>query len=218
METTQKSQVLPEKWEPCLKFGLWLFPHGYVLNLFGLWIQLGIKNRMPKDVAESWALSYSDNRFMPTWGTKSKVIYMPWDFIVSHKQVITNKDTLVPIKAELNKTYKLMLNKRAFGDDRAIFSAPYQYIKKGINGSPVPQFNRAAFYVTMTEYRMRIFRRMGIGPKKMTSEINVTFKSPIGEGAGTAMGGRSRCTFRIESTDNSPFDTLNRMALTRKFE
>lgn len=206
----------PEKIKLTPKIGLYLFESGYSILLFGLWIKLGFNARKPKDgMCEAWALAYnSDERcVVVNYGLNNKVFYMPWDLIRVECEVLTNQATFAPFIIEEHPHFNKMLDIGKYRDDRAMFEAPFAYVtKKG-----EAQKTRAIFYVTTSVFKWKIFSKSGFGPAKVTREINVTFKNEIGEGVGTWRGGKKGGTFEMTAEDATPFHTLHRINMTKRF-
>jgi hypothetical protein len=118
----QKSPMIsmPEKFKPTPKIGLYLFESGYSILIFGLWIKLGLKARLPEDMAESWSISFvkNENALVANWGTKNKVIYMPWDLMRIKCDVLTRDATFAPMVLEPHPHFSKMMNANEYKDER----------------------------------------------------------------------------------------------------
>lgn len=197
-----------------VSIGLDLFEEGYKLNLCGLYLKLPVKARDPRDIMETWGVSYSDRALFLRWANKCKIIWMPWDLgSCVRREVINTKGYL-----EKESDYKWEDGKLIKSeDDRQEYTDTYTYTLK----SGEIQNRIAKYYVGEMEWRWRIFhwlykKGIKLGPKVVSRTISVTFNDEVGERTGSWKGGAMGCGYEMKPNE-LPYDCLRRMERERKF-
>lgn len=194
--------------------GLDLFEEGYKVNIFGLRIPIPFEVRDPRDIMETWGISYSEKAIFLRWGTKCKILWMPWDWgSCVRSEVLNSKHELEKQGGYIYQLGQPRLNE----DDRKEYTDTYTYVLK----SGEVQNRVATYYVGEMEWRWRIFHRLykygiKIGPKIISRTINVTFDNEVGEKSGSWKGGCTGCGYKIRKNE-SPYECLRRMERERKF-
>lgn len=194
--------------------GLNLFQSGYELNFFGLRMPLKIKAREPRDMMETWGVSYLDKSLFLRWGTKYKIIWMPWDWGSCVRHEVVN--SYGNLEREIGLEYVNGEPPRP-KDGRKMYSSEYTYVLK----SGETQKRTATYCVCEMEWRWRIFHRayklgLKIGPKIVKRCILVEFSDEVGERTGSWKGGTIGCGYEL-LTGESATDCLRRMERERKF-
>lgn len=203
---------LPEPYKFKLCFGLYLIDKVYYFNLLGLWIKLtAINYQGSESEPKCWAITYKENSLIINRGLKATVLFMPWDLVRVSEDVLTCEGTWVKKDPVKLPHFSKLLDVGVFSDDRLYHEAPY--LSVGRNGEA--QKTLAAFYVSRSFFKWRMFRYSEGSKGKTTHWINVTFKNPVGKGVGTYSGGVTSCKYEIRSGEN-PFQTLARMEKKRR--
>lgn len=211
------------EWNKGLRLGLWLFEEGYSIGLPFGWIGLHLKARDPRDICESWSISFNREAVHLRWGNKTKIFWLPWDWGSNIRNEVMNEEgNLVPASDVMEGVARRALLKfgvnrnllfnLAIPDGRKMYSSPYKYTLK--NGEV--QERIATFYVGEREWRWRIFHPFAIGPKKIHRSINVDFDKEVGERTGSWKGGCTGCGYDMLPGE-TPLETLQRMERERKF-
>ncbi len=222
METTMKSAadvwkwIFPEKYKFKFTLGVWNFIHqDYIaINLLGLIIRLPIIiHQVPKDgMASHFGFIANSEAFQLGLWHKTIVMNYPWTFTRTQLSVLDYQGWTPYIEQKLPH-YSKLLNHGVFKDGRMMHQAPYRYLL----GSNKMQKTAAFFYCFETVLRMRILKRFKFGPTRKHHFIKVFFENEIGENVGKWKGGVKECEFEILPQDATPFHTIQRMQMTRKF-
>lgn len=197
-----------------LSIGLDLFEDGYKLNFLGFHWLIPIGAREPRDVMETWGISYSEKALFLRWGTKYKIIWMPWDWgsCVRHEVVNSNGN----LEKDMGWEY-VQSQPRKPKDNRKMYQSDYVYNRK----SGETQKRIATYYVDEMEWRWRAFhwlykKGIKIGPKIVKRCISVEFNDEVGERTGSWKGGTISCGYELLPNE-APQECLRRMERERKF-
>jgi hypothetical protein len=211
------------EWNPKLRFGLWLFEEGYSIGLPFGWIGLRLPAPHPKDICDSWSISFNREAVHIHWGSWTKLFWLPWDWGANiRNEVMNEQGKLVMASDAMESVARRALIKAGVDphllfsikipDGRKMYEAEYKYTRR--NGEV--QVRTAKFYVGEREWRWRIFHPFAIGPKKVHRSISVEFSDEVGERTGSWKGGCTGCGYDMLPGE-TPLDTLRRMEKERKF-
>lgn len=202
------TRFFPEPWTPSFKLGLWMFESNYSLNFFGLWIRLPIyPKRDPDCGCESWGVSYFEKGLQFRWGSKCKIVWMPWDYGSCYINQVLNEDNIF---VDQSDEYK-----KPYSDRRKFFNQPFTYTLK--NGTV--QKRNAEFYVSRKVWKWRIFRKIPFDFWTNNEEISiwVNFDGEVGEGTGSWKGGTIGCGYKMNRNE-TPIECFRRMERERIFK
>ncbi len=206
---------------PAFAFLICPSAEGLALNLFGLWFFIMINQDPIKTDAARFGFTTLDDSLHLYFGFSKFIMFSPLSQVCVKRDVLTNDSNVDPM-IEQNLNYQDSMDHNAFKDNRAMFEAPYKYIKK--NGEV--QHTIARFYVNRLTYQSRVMRFItNVLPINTTFtmreefQIAVAFKNKIGESVGQFNGGTQTCFFEMLDEElANPFKTINRMNRVRKFD
>lgn len=178
-----------------------LFCEGVLcLDLFGLFIELTKNWRWTDEFMESWGLCYFDRAVHLNWGSKCRVIELPWSWThVKHEVVAEDGSWVV---CDDWKAPDALSRKQEFD---------YTYWLD--NGTK--QNRKAIVYVERREWRWKWLTFLP-WPRIVRTSINVTFDGEVGERAGSWKGGCIGCGYEMLLGESAE-DTLRRMEQHREF-
>lgn len=185
------------------------------LELFGFWIRLPWKAWREKadgEIMESWGFGYFEKSMHFRWGTRCKIVYMPWDF-----QHVDKEHKFLLADGKSWETVPRWRHGQPNPDDlikprRWIASYPYRYMVRSGDVQNVD--------AEVTVERRR-WRRRGLPAwlpiaQKRSTCIDIRFTNEVGERAGSWKGGCTGCSYEMKPGE-TPRNTLARMEQERRF-
>jgi len=192
---------------PKLSLKLCLFEEGYSLYLFGYFIPLLFLDRWryePDEIMESWGATFSERTIHLNWGSRYKIVRMPWDWDHLKHEVLRADDTWVPYIGTYEKDKE--------PDGRHVETFPYHYMLD--NGEV--QHRTATVFVERHEWRWRSLMWCP-WPAIRRQSIAITFSDEVGECTGSWKGGVIGTGYEMRPNE-TPRETLRRMQRERRFE
>lgn len=163
------------------------------------------------DVERGFGFNFCDTALHLSWGRKYKVLWYPWSWehykrweLVDNMQWPRGIGGMEPAFVELPRR----ANHGALGTKH---TADYTYVRK--NGEI--QKRVATVYVSRTECRWRWFQWLP-WPRKVSTDICVSFDDEVGESSGSWKGGTVGCGYDMLPGETW-LDTLRRMERQRTF-
>lgn len=197
---------------------IWLLPL-LIISLFIGWgkVYLRLPFYTPSKTDECDYPSYGLNTFSHGmkivdelwvyWGKRRKHIRLPW-YLEWYSTSMLRKDGTWEIEKRGDR--KNFYDQK-WDDVKFKETHPYKYMLQ----SGKLQEVEATIYVEKREWRRLWLYRLPLFNKISTS-IDVSFSSEVGEGTGSWKGGTVRCSYNIKPGE-TPYETLKRMEQERQF-
>lgn len=183
---------------------LCLFEEGWSFELFGLFIPTRLlRYREPNDMMESWGITLYERTIHLNWGTKTRVVHLPWEWSHVKHEVRRHDGSWVPYVGSYETSKE--------PDGR--WEGTYSYVYTLKSGEV--QERSATVYVCRREWRWRWIMWLP-WPRIKRQSIDVTFDDEVGERTGSWKGGTIGCGYDMRPNE-SPLDALRRMEADRKF-
>lgn len=219
--------------------GGWGLALGLVLlgddNHFSLHVHLGWPNiylRLPfldrwgyepPEMMDKWGFSYFERSLHLSWGSKTKIIHMPWDYNWVRTSLLMRDGAWLhelarpkrpgfpnfpPVKGEglPASAYFEVKERLTWSEDYS-----YRYVRK----SGEVQDRTATVRVEEREWRWRALWWFPFFAK-VSRTIAVEFDDEVGERSGSWKGGCTGCSYDLRPQE-MPLDALRRMEAERKF-
>lgn len=189
---------------PNLSFGLYLFEESVSLCFLGSFLRIGRPWRAVAngEILESWGIKLFERSLHLSWGAKTKVINLPWDWGSNYRHdVLDASGKLVPVRSWRDED--VLAHKTTH---------PYRYVLK----DGTVQDRTAEIHVEEREWRWR-WLQWSPWPRILKRSICVTFSGEVGERTGSWKGGCTGCSYEMKPGE-TPLETLRRMERERTFD
>ncbi|MDE4189661.1 hypothetical protein [Phaeobacter gallaeciensis] len=194
----------------------------FTLHIHLIWPNIYLRlpflpRRAPRDqMMDSWGFTLDTDgwsSFHLNWGSRTKIIHMPWALEFYRKSVLmkdgTWLDDLVPARRDGIKTWQQFRDEVEANGHKETHS--YAYVLR--NGKV--QKRDATLTVEEWEWRRRWLMWTPLFAK-IRKEIDVQFSGEVGERSGSWKGGCVGCSYEMKPGE-TPLDTLRRMEKERTF-
>lgn len=208
---------------PKLSLGLCLFEEEFCVDLFGFLIAIPLLDRFvraPHEMMESWRISYFERSIHLNWGSRCKVVHLPWDYEHISHEVRRPDGTWVPFVGcwetgpGIPNTEGVMVVKGGKKPDgRWQATYPYHYL---LLPSGEVQHAQATIYVERREWRQKWLRWCSLFAKRRQS-ISIEFDREMGSRAGSWKGGVVGTGYEMLPGEE-PEETLCRMQREHRFD
>lgn len=200
----------PWRWS----FKLCKFEDHWSLHFFCLWIRLWATKNPPEDMMESWGWSYyrDESALHLSWGSRYKILRMPWSYDHCRTEVMLNGGQFVPYdRFPARQGQPFSEAPEPEGRYRETFAYHYT-LRSG-------QVQERTATVTVERrswcWKVRPFRWLR-WPRMVRTSIDVQFSDEVGEETGSWKGGCVGTGHEMKPGER-PVDTLRRMERERKF-
>ncbi len=189
-----------------MSIALCLFETGWSVNLFGLYVPLKLRPREVRhgEIMESWGLGIFNRAIHLTWGHRSKIIGLPWEWKHLKCEVRRPDGSWVHYVAPHGDNVP-------FADGRWQENYPYRYDL--LSGET--QTRTATVYVERREWRWR-WMPWSPWPSVKRQSIDVRFDAEVGERTGSWKGGTLGCGYDMKPSETA-LQSLRRMEREREF-
>ena len=188
-----------------LEFQLCLFEEEFCINVLGYLIPLPFLDRFhydPTDIMESWGFTTCERSIHFNWGSRTKVLNLPWSF-EHYRHEVLSPNGWVPFVGSWADDKP---------DGRITETHDYNYTLK----SGEVQKRKATIYVERREWRWRCIP-WSPWPAIKRKTIDIMFDGEVGEKTGSWKGGTVGCGWDMLPNE-TPLEALRRMEVEREFQ
>ncbi len=156
------------------------------------------------------------NALVLCWNRKNKFLWVPWTWEWVRTSRLLKDNTWAHDTRKTPKSFYKDEWKELVWQEQH----PYHYVYYKRNpGDELPEVSRAIATIGVgeMEWRWRIFRKLVIGPKKVSKSIKIDFSDEVGAGRGSWKGGVLGCGYDLREGEE-PLLALRRMEKERRFD